>query len=145
MLPCTQRHGEFEVTFEAIRGLFQDSHCDTLELQLPVPLHPSSRTSRQTRQLPVKIVSSQRSSHPRSHIAFLTEDFVSGTFHRYYFQRPDAPPRGADFVGWRSSTTQLKNPSGILKDSVTFSPDYTLCLDTSPRAVTWFSGRCPDS
>ena len=53
--------------------------------------------------------------------------------------------RGTDFVGWESSATQLKNPSETLKDSVTCSPDSTFCLDTSPRAVIWLSGRCPDS
>ena len=53
--------------------------------------------------------------------------------------------RGTDFVGWESSTTQLKNPSRMLKDSVTYSPDSTFCLGTSPRVVIWFSGRCPVS
>ena len=53
--------------------------------------------------------------------------------------------RGTDFVGWESSTMQLKNPSGMLKDSVTCSPDSTFCLDASPRVVIWFSGRCPVS
>ena len=51
--------------------------------------------------------------------------------------------RGTDFVGWESSTMKLFHPSGMLKNSVTCSPGSTFCLDTSPRAVIWFSGRCP--
>ena len=53
--------------------------------------------------------------------------------------------RRTDFVGWESSTMQLKNHSGTLKSSVTCSPDSTFCLDTSPMVVIWFSGRCLDS
>ena len=53
--------------------------------------------------------------------------------------------RGTDFFGWELSTIQLKNPSGMLKDSVTCSPDSTFCLGTSPRVVIWLSGRCPVS
>ena len=53
--------------------------------------------------------------------------------------------RGTDFVGWESSTMQLKNPSGTLKSSVTCSPYSTFCLDASPRVEIWFSGRCPIS
>ena len=58
---------------------------------------------------------------------------------------PDAPGEKPTSVGWESSTMQLKNPSGMSNDSVTCSPDSTFCLDTSPTAVTWFSGRCPNS
>ena len=53
--------------------------------------------------------------------------------------------RGTDFVGWDSSTMQLKNPSGMLKDSVTCFPDSTFCPGTSPSVVIWLAGRCPVS
>ena len=44
---------------------------------------------------------------PGSRIAILTEDFDSGTFHRYSFRWPGTR-RGTDFDGWESSTTQLE-------------------------------------
>ena len=88
---CRIRSGSSRLFEGCQRWLFQGSHCNTLELWLPVHLHPSSRTSRQTRQLLAKVMSSQCSSHPGSRVAFLTVDFVSGTFHRYSFQLPDAP------------------------------------------------------
>ena len=56
-------------------------------------LNPSSRTSRQTRQLLAKVVSSQRSSHPGSRVAFLAGDFVSGTFHPIPFNGQTHPAR----------------------------------------------------
>ena len=51
-------------------------------------------------------------------------------------------PARNDFVGWESSTTQLKKKktSGLQKDSVTCFPDPTLCLGTSPRVATCLSG-----
>ena len=48
--------------------------------------------------------------------------------------------RGTDFVGLDSSTIQWKNHAGMLKDSVTCSPDSTFCFGTSPRFVIWLSG-----
>ena len=47
-----------------------------------------------TKQLFAKVVSSQRSSQPGFRVAFSIWDFVSDTFHRYFFQWPDAPREG---------------------------------------------------
>ena len=86
-LPGTQRHAEFEV---ALRRCSRDANDDysrvhtatRSDCKIPVHLHPSSRTSRQTRM-------SCRPNVPHIQILvvhFLTVDFVSGTFHRYSFQ-----------------------------------------------------------
>ena len=96
VLPCTQRHAEFEVALRCCSGDANDDYSK---------IHTATRSNcsflcifvRQVARLVKQGNSSQRScrpndsSHPGSRVAFLTGDFDSGTFHRYSFQWPDAP------------------------------------------------------
>ena len=116
VLPGTQRHAEFEV---ALRGCSRDTNDKFSRV------HTATRSDcsfmcifiRQVARLVKQGNSSQRSCRPNApHIQIRTR-------------------RETDIIGWESSTTQLKNPSGRLKNSVTCSPDSTLCLDTSPTVV----------
>ena len=80
VLPCTQGHTEFQITF---RGCSGNAKNDYSRIR--------TATRRQTRQLLAKVVSSRRFLTSGFRVAFSTWDFVSGTFHRYSFQWPDAP------------------------------------------------------
>ena len=150
VLPRTQRHAKFEV---ALRGCSRDANDDYSRIHtatrsncsFPVHFHPSSRTSRQTRQLLAKVVSSQTLLTSRYSCCILDRGFRFRHISSIFLSIARRTQRGTDFVGWESSTIQLKNPSGMLKDSVTCSPDSTFCLGTSPRGVIWLSGRCPVS
>ena len=139
-MPCTQSHAEFEV---ALRGCSRDANDDHSRIRTATRSNCSflcifiRQVARlvQTRQLLAKVVLSQRSSHPGSRVAFLTGDFDPGTFHRYSFQWPDAPGEDPTLSVGSPVPRNQKNPSRTLNNSVTCSPDSTLCLGTSPRFV----------
>ena len=142
VLPCTQRHAEFEV---ALRG------CS----RMPTMIIPGF-TLRHARTV-ASCASSSVKSHVSSNKATPRKGCVVQTLLTSRFSwcildwssiilsMARRTRRGTDFVGWDSSTIQLKNPSGTLKDNATCSPDSTFCLGTSPRVVIWFLGRCPIS
>ena len=92
--------------------------------------HVSSNkaTPRKVRVVPTLITS-------RLSCCILDCEFRFGHISSIFLSMARRTRRGTDFVGWESSTMQLKNPSGTLKSSVTCSPDSTFCLDASPRVV----------
>ena len=145
MLPCTQRHAEFEV---AVRGMptmiisgFALRHARTVAscASSSAKSHVSSNNATHRKGRVVSTLLTSRFS-----CCVLDWGFRFGHISSIFLSTARRPRRGTDFVGWESSTMHLKNPSG-LKDSVTCSPDSTFCLGTSPRVAIWFSGRCPDS
>ena len=105
-----------------------------------VKSHVSSNkaTPRKSRVVPTLLTS-------RFSCCILDWGFRFGHISSMFLSMARRTRRATDFVGLDSSTIQFKNPSGILKDSVTCSPDSTFCLGTSPRVAIWFSGRCPVS
>ena len=126
--------------------LFEESNDDYSRI------HTATRSNcsflcifiRQVARLVKQGNSSQGSCRPNTpHVRNLDWGFRFGHISSIFLSTDRRTRRGTDFAGWGSSTTQLKNPSGMLKNSVTCSPDSTFCLGTSPRVVIWFSGRCP--
>ena len=83
VLPHKQGHTKFQLTFRGCSGGAKNDHSR---------IRTATRSNCGFLCLFIRQVA-RRFSHPDSQVAFLTGDFVSGTFHRYSFRRPDAPVR----------------------------------------------------
>ena len=150
VLPCTQGHTEFRMTF---RGCSENakndysrirtatrSNCTFLCLFIrQVARHVKQSNSSRISYLP---------NAPHIHVFVLHSQFgisFQAHFIDISFNGQTHPAR--DRLCRLESTIMhfLKKTSGALKSSVTCSPDSTFCLDASSRVVIWFSGRCPIS
>ena len=149
VLPGTQRHAEFEV---ALRGCSRDAKDDYSRVHtatrsdcsfLCIFIRQLARLVKQGNS-PQKVVSPTLLTS-RFSCCILDCGFRFGHISSIFLSMTKRTRRGTDFVGWESSTMQLKKPFRNVENSATCSPDSTCCLDTSPRVVIWFSGRCPVS
>ena len=113
VLPCTQSHTEFQILFEAVREIprmiipgFALRHARTVascaSSSVKSRVSSNKATPRKGRVVPTLLTS-------RFSCCNLDWGFRFGHISSIFLSMAICTRRGTDFVGWESSTTQLKN------------------------------------